>query len=174
MAKIVGHLETVLSGKSGWIVETGTARVEGCWEGHGQSTLIWDWLAEKLSPRLGVISIDLVQEHIQIAQSQVSRVTFIRGDSVQMLSGLSQNLIEKTALLYLDSFDWTPELAFESAAHPLCELTTVWAHLPSGCLVVVDDRHSAHQGKHVMVDGFMRKMGIEPLFAEYQIGWIKP
>jgi hypothetical protein len=178
MAKAIEHLER-------WsveqpydpptIIETGTARIEGNWHGDGQSTLVWDWFAQNNSA--AVLSIDLVQESVDIAKRQVTHVECVQGDSIQTLNKWASEmpgLIASTRLLYLDSFDWSPELQLESAGHHLCELTTVWAKLPSGCLIMVDDRHSPTQGKHVMVDGFMRALGVKPLFAEYQIGWIKP
>jgi cephalosporin hydroxylase len=166
MAAMVAHVET----HPGLIIETGTSWDHGNWFGQGQSTLIWDWLCSKL-PDVTAVSIDIRQEGVDVAKAQTQHVKYVTGNSVLMLPTLD---LAKTTLLYLDSFDWTPELDFESSFHHLAELTTVWAKLPSGCMIVVDDRHEVARGKHWMVDGFMRKLGVKPVFAEYQIGWIKP
>lgn len=65
-----------------------------------------------------------------------------------------------------------PEL--DSAFHHFAELATVWRLLPSDCLIMVDDRHSETSGKHFMVQFFMEKLGIEPVYKGHQIGWLKP
>jgi hypothetical protein len=158
---------------SGWIVETGTARIEGNWAGDGQSTLLWDRVAET-RPDLAVQSIDLDRKAVETAMHQTKHVQFTCGDSVQALGRFPEP--EKIRLLYLDSFDWQPDptVNLDSAFHHMAELAAVWANLPSGCLVVVDDRHGEGWGKHFMVEFFMEKLGIEPLFKAYQIGWVKP
>lgn len=167
------------------LVETGTARIKGNWSGDGQSTLIWDWLAEQT--RLSVTSIDLSAENAAVAAAQTKHVNYIVEDSVSALIRLSMideiwckqknkviGSLSNTVLLYLDSFDWNPSLHFESAFHHLAELTAVWNKLPSGCMIVVDDRHNDTEGKHVLVEKLMSKFNIKPIFSGYQIGWIKP
>jgi hypothetical protein len=169
MAEMIGHLET---SKLPWIVETGTARITGNWGGDGQSTLVWDWVSEHLQKK--VLSIDMNLEAVNNASAQTKNVKYICADSVQTLNNLDADVVQNIGLLYLDSFDWAPEIHLDSSFHHMAELAAVWRYLPSGCLIVVDDRHSPEQGKHFMVAAFMDKLGIEPLFAEYQIGWIKP
>jgi predicted O-methyltransferase YrrM len=167
-ALMVSHVEN----RPGLIVETGTARIEGNWGGDGQSTLIWDWLAERLPVR--VKSVDINPEFVEIARKQVKHTEVICANSLNMLSGLSDVDLYDMTLLYLDSFDWHPSIALDSMFHHMAELATVWAKLPRGCLVVVDDRHSDTQGKHFMVQVFMEQLGIKPAFVGYQIGWYKP
>ena len=169
MAKIVAHVER------NWvnlnqIIETGTAYIPDCWSGHGQSTLVWDWLSEELG--CDVLSIDINPD--ASAKTETKRVEYATGDSIKILSQLPERTVSRCGLLYLDSFDWQKETSFHSSFHHLSELATVWAQLPNGCMVAVDDRHSAFEGKHVLVAAFMEKMGIKPVFAEYQIAWIKP
>jgi trans-aconitate methyltransferase len=172
MAKMVEHVEkSVVQGKLNQIVETGTAWDRGNWGGQGQSTLVWDWLAKRL-PDLSVISIDIRDIAVETASSQASNVRFICGDSVRALSKIENP--ESIRLLYLDSFDWTEQLNLDSSFHHMAELATIWPLLPSGCMVAVDDRHDALKGKHWLVAAFMQKLGISPVFEEYQIGWIKP
>jgi hypothetical protein len=158
------------------IVETGTAWAEDNWEYQGQSTLIWDWLIREL-PRKEAVSIDIRSEPHIYAKSKApdTKVTFVIGDSVKALSSEVPSIIlSQTVLLYLDSFDWSEEMQFQSSLHHLMELTSCWAKLPSGCLIVVDDRHASDKGKHVLVEIFMKQQGIEPVFKNCQVGWIKP
>lgn len=168
--KIIEHLES--SSTLNQIIETGTSRIQDNWEGDGQSTLIWDWVAERCS--VSATSIDISSEYVNIAKSQTKHVNYIVGDSVQTLSSFPLEILNKVSLLYLDSFDWSPEQHLDSCFHHMAELASVWAKLPSGCMVVVDDCHSEFAGKHVMVYLFMSKLGIRPAFTGYQSGWIKP
>lgn len=153
-----------------YIVETGTAWDKGNWAGQGQSTLIWDWLAGVIP--VSPISIDIRKEASETAASQTTRVVFETGDSINVLSKFYWP--EKIGLLYLDSFDWTEELNLESSFHHVMELASVFASLPPGCLIVVDDRHGDMKGKHWLVEAFMTKLEIKPAFKGHQIGWIKP
>lgn len=169
-AHMIDHLEqhTHLN----HLIETGTARIQGNWGGDGQSTLIWDWLADRLP--ISVTSIDICETGVNIAKSQVKNIKFIVGDSIEALASYPPENLSRVGLLYLDSYDWSPETNMESAFHHMAELATVWAHLPSGCMIAVDDCHSQFKGKHIMVYMFMNKMGIKPHFVGYQVGWIKP
>ena len=167
---MVSHLESC---KSGYIIETGTARQKGNWVGDGQSTLIWDWVAERRND-IKVVSIDKEQRYIDIAKEQTKHVDYICNCSVVALNLLPISIVNQTRLLYLDSFDWSEEKDLESSLHHLCELPCVWRDLPEGCMIVVDDRHSDYKGKHWLVESFMKKLSIGPCFKGYQIGWIKP
>lgn len=169
-AMMVDHVE---SRGAGMIVETGTARIKGNWEGDGQSTLIWDWLAEELGS-IEVVSIDITPENIAAAESQTKNVHYMLGDSVKTLAEFNDSAISRMSLLYLDSFDWDESLNLESPFHHLCELAVLWAKLPSGCMVAVDDRHGEQKGKHWLVEGFMKSLDIKPVFKNHQMGWVKP
>lgn len=155
----------------GVIIETGTAWDQDNWEGQGQSTLIWDWLASKSG--VEVYSIDLSKEHIETAKKQTKYVHYLTGNSIEVLNQIPKALLERCKLLYLDSFDWSQDLNLESAYHHMAELTSVWSSLPVGCMVVVDDRHGDHIGKHWMVEAFMTVLSIKPVFKNHQIAWIK-
>lgn len=170
--KMMEHLDKC---EPGYIVETGCTRSDDNWEGDGQSTLIWDWVATETDMKFRPISIDITEEFIKLSESKTKKVVYECGDSVQTLNKFVQAdyAIEQTRLIYLDSFDWSKEAHLDSSFHHMAELATVWNKLPHGCLIVVDDRHSAQLGKHFMVALFMEKLGIKPLFEEYQIGWIK-
>ena len=171
--KIANYLENIYATAGlNYIVETGTARQFNNWEGDGQSTLVWDYLASVLS--LHIISIDIDSKAVALAKSQVSdKVKFYLGDSVKVLCGLDDEIVEKIGVLYLDSFDWTPELNEQSSQHHLRELEAVYRRLSVGALIVVDDCHSDTQGKHIAVKKFFADKKIEPAFSGYQTGWVK-
>lgn len=154
------------------IVETGTAHDEDNFEGQGQSTLIFDWFASTRHEPPPVISIDLRPQASEIASKYTTFVNYMVGDSIHALDSLRE-VHKDIGLLYLDSYDWSPELNLESAWHHMAELTTVWSSLPAGCMVVVDDRHGDMKGKHWMVEAFMQKVGAEVAFKNHQVGWVK-
>lgn len=168
--KMVEHLEKA---EPGLIIETGTAWDKDNWEGQGQSTLIWDWACEKLEKH-SVLSIDLNPEAAKMSGEQTKFVRYETADSVKTLNKLPDDHLKYCRILYLDSYDWTPEGNLDSAFHHIAELATIWAKLPSGCLIVVDDCHGPMKGKHFMVEFFMEKLGVESYFKGYQTGWIKP
>jgi hypothetical protein len=157
----------------GLIVETGTVRIEDNWEGDGQSTLLWDWYLSR-NPLFNAISIDNDPVTVSRAIGMVSNVTVLEFDSVKALSALPRTTASKIVLLYLDSFNWSFELHLDSSFHHLAELAAIYASLPGGCMIMVDDRHTEKMGKHFMVEMFFRKLGIDPCYKGYQIAWIKP
>ena len=162
--------ESLRKGPSCHIVETGTAWDENNFEGQGLSTLVWDWVASEVG--ITVYSIDIRPEASQFAKKHTRKVTYLIGDSISELS--KSSFANNTCLLYLDSYDWTPDLNLESSAHHLMELAAVYSSLPKDCMVVVDDRHGDMKGKHWLVESFMAKVGVPPVFRNHQIGWIKP
>lgn len=155
------------------IIETGSAWDLDNWEGQGQSTLIWDWLIENCTDRgIHAYSIDITPASVENSQKQTSHVEYRCADSVITLNVAD---VSHCGLLYLDSYDWTSEKNLESSFHHMAELATVWAKLPKGCMIVVDDRHGDMKGKHWMVEAFLSEyLKIKPVFRNHQIGWIKP
>lgn len=162
------------------IIETGSAWDKDNWEGQGQSTLIWNWLLDKTACEpyfMRALSIDITPTSTENAKQQAKRVDFVCADSVKTLNNLHTthpDALPFCGLLYLDSYDWSEEMNLESSFHHMAELATCWESLPSGCMIVVDDRHGEMAGKHWLVDAFMKKLGITPVFKNHQIGWIKP
>ncbi len=152
------------------IIETGTAHDLDNWEGQGQSTLIWDWLADQL-PNLRVLSIDIRQVAVDTASGQTKNIEYICGDSIKALADFPNP--QDITLLYLDSFDWSEQMNLESAAHHFFELAGVWAKLNLATMVVVDDRHGEGRGKHWMVEEYFKVLKMRPVFKNNQIGWIK-
>jgi hypothetical protein len=171
--KMIEHFEIAASLGFTQLIETGTARVRGNWQGDGQSTLIWDWLASELSGT-HVLSIDRDQRAVDIASEQTEHVDFQVGDSLEVLPSIDPEVLEKVGLLYLDSLDFEWGQPNTAAQHTLGELLKVWDHLPSGCMIAVDDCHSPYAGKHTAVAAFMSGQGIAPAFTGYQMAWVKP
>lgn len=154
------------------IVETGTARQKGNWQGDGQSTLLWDFL---LTDCFGLCAtIDISPDYIDTAKVQVvnqDKFCFITDDSVHALNEWSKP--SEIDLLYLDSFDLDVTNILPSALHHLMELTSIYGKLKPGCLIAVDDCLNDAVGKHVLIDMFMKKIGVDPIFKGYQTVWVK-
>ena len=169
-AKILCHLHEHPTKR---IIETGTARIEGNWEGDGQSTLIWDKYANIYGAE--VLSIDISPKNVEIACKQCSdKTTFMVGDSVFWLNQLTDKVLSECGLLYLDSFDLDRKDPSPSAFHHMKELCAIYAKLPPGCLIVVDDRIDNRIGKHYLIEDFFNSLKIRPIFSGYQIGWVRP
>jgi hypothetical protein len=167
-ALMIDHLSKF---KGGRIIETGTLRILDNYEGDGQSTALWNWFLSKVDGDWQADSVDINPEAVEISAKACPLVQVHQSDSLAYLS--SQDDLSDLRLLYLDSFDWHPDIAMDSAFHHMAELATVWAKLPEGCMIVVDDRHGPMAGKHFMVEYFMEKLGKIPVFQQYQIAWIK-
>jgi len=56
--------------------------------------------------------------------------------------------------------------------HHLKELTTIYAKLKPGCLIVIDDNFEG-EGKGRYVAEFLEETGAKLYFNDYQIGYIK-
>jgi hypothetical protein len=175
---MVEHVwESVKLKGSANILETGCAWDKDNWEGQGQSTLIWDWLidAAKTDGRsISAMSVDITPTSIESARKQTKNIELVLSDSVKHLNSLHSVYLEHTFLVYLDSFDWSIEKNLESSFHHMAELATIWSGLPQGCMIVVDDRHGDHVGKHWMVETFLSHyLKMTPVFKNHQIGYIK-
>lgn len=153
------------------IVETGTYREQDNYTGDGCSTLLFDNYIQHNGGHL--ISIDIDPAACKLARSNTSSKTeIIQSDSVEYLSSLSGN----AALLYLDSFNitnWADD--WEAASHHLKELFAAKDIICPGTLIVVDDNlilKGKRNGKGRLIYEVMDAIGIDPLFDDYQIGWI--
>ena len=161
------------------ILETGTLRVPGNWEGDGQSTYLFDVYAqcELAQGRPATLfSIDLGTESIAAARATCSSVVnLICNDSVYALHSLARQLDRRTAsLLYLDSFDLDLAEPMPSAIHHLMELAAAAPLLRPGSLIAVDDHGVADGGKGALVDRYMESVGATVLYSGYQKLWRLP
>lgn len=154
------------------IIETGTYREENNYTGDGCSTLLFDNYID-IRGEGQLISIDIDPKACALAKNATKHAEIIESDSVEALD----NFHGVCDLLYLDSYnitnwnnDWAP------AAHHLKELFAAKNLIVPGTLIVVDDNIKTPDGKRLgkgrLIYELMEALGIEPLFDEYQIGWI--
>jgi predicted O-methyltransferase YrrM len=156
------------------IVETGSARQEGNFDGDGMSTMLWSRLFEIGAARK-VISLECDRKACELARKLAPHVEVRETDSVKGLEAMTRpDPARGIDLLYLDSFDLNPSDPWPSAFHHMMELATVWSDLPSGALVVVDDCINDLVGKHVLVAHFMKQLNVPTVFTGYQTGWARP
>lgn len=154
------------------IVETGCVRVRDNWIGDGQSTRIWNWFADKIEA--GVQSIDISPEACVLAMELCPFVHVSCDDSLSLLSRHAKiGLLSDVDLLYLDSYDLTPDNP-NSELHHAGELAAAYRFLPSGAWIAIDDCHTDTEGKHAMVKQFFDKTKISPVVSGYITIWEKP
>jgi len=163
--------------RSASVIETGCMRSwagEFCWEGDGRSTAIWDWCRKQADVSLTIVSIDIDPSAVQRVKTECPEVIGINRNSLEFFqTAEARQLAQDCMLLYLDSFDWTPELNQASAFHHMAELALVYGLLPKGCMIMVDDCHEEYEGKHWVVSEFMKTIGLRPLYEGYQTIWKK-
>jgi hypothetical protein len=160
--------DLIARGRAVNIVETGCARQPDNWAGDGQSTLVWDWLLDKVGGT--GLSMDISQENCAAAATQVQHFKVACVDSVVGLRTMVKP--ETIDFLYLDSYDLTETI--ESPTHHLAELASVYARLPSGCLIAVDDCVSEQHGKHRFIRDWLARMDVQPMLRGYVTVWRKP
>lgn len=151
------------------IVETGTLRQPGNFRGDGQSTRLWDWIAEKTGGL--AISTDIDLDYCRTAARLCPNVRVNQGDSVTFLRGYLPAGID---LLYLDAFDYSEGQEISSMMHHAAELAAVWDQLPSGALISIDDCIGHGSGKHALVAAMFRFLGIKPEIESYISVWRRP
>lgn len=153
------------------IVETGTLRNSGNWHGDGQSTRLWDWIAEK--KRGFVISVDQDSKACDLARYECQHSHIVCQDSISLLRGF---LPVAPTLVYLDSIEWglTREANIDCWMNQVGELAAIWGRLPSGCLIASDDSQSPDVGKPVLTRRLFEALGIPPEHDSYIIVWRKP
>src|SRR5579883_200234 len=144
------------------IVETGSLRQPGNWEGDGGSTALWNWVGEGGGR---VFSVDL-----QAPAVFFPAVTHITADSVGFLRNYWG---PAPTLLYLDSYDYSPGQEVNAAMHQVAELGAIWAKLPAGCLIASDYSHGPDAGKPVLTRRLLAAIGMQPLLDSYIVVWRK-
>lgn len=150
------------------IVETGTIRQIGNWEGDGQSTIVWSVAASLLDGHVDTIDIDEVGRAI-VSVTSLPRVTAHTGDSLTVLPTLTGI----ADLLYLDSFDVDFSDPEPAAAHHLAELHAAAHLLRPGSIVAVDDNHDdVGKGQHVATH--LADMGATEIVSGYVRAWRLP
>lgn len=150
------------------LVETGTFR---SWDAGG-STAIWAHLASDLEASL--VSIDN-QEHrlheatLMLGPELSRRASFVKGDSVEVLSGLNR-AGSKVDLLYLDSAD--PAEGDAHQRHQLAELQAAYPALTAGAVVILDDDKD-DTGKGALARPWLVAQGWKCLDRSYQSVFVR-
>lgn len=150
------------------IVETGSLRIPGNYEGDGQSSLLWELLVQYNGGHF--VSVDIDPEATKIASGICARGEFHTTDSIGFLRNFRD--AKDIDILYLDSMDF--DGSDQSAVHHGKELAAIYDRLPSGCLIAVDDCHTAEKGKHIEVKKFFDSIGVDPMMQSYIHIWVKP
>mgnify|MGYP003641162545 CR=1 FL=1 len=168
--KIFEYTES-LNKKNVTILETGIARQENNWEGDGMSTLMFDRYINSVGGNF--TSIDINPQNVEFARSNVSaKSNLICSDSVIKLHEISRDEnFPMIDVLYLDSFDVDFNNPVPSSFHHIKELLAIFPKIQKGTLIVVDDNFNG-KGKGQMIKDYMKNIGINPFFDEYQIGFI--
>jgi hypothetical protein len=156
------------------LLETGSTRTIGNWEGDGQSTILFDAF---LNFHEGLLfSIDLNPEATVTSRKHTSPKTHcICSDSVRFINDLSR-LMRSTLefdLFYLDSFDVDFNNPMPSAFHHVKELMSV-GKLAEGTIIAIDDnveREGKLIGKGGLVEEYFSEIGVAPIYRGYQFVW---
>lgn len=161
-----------IQGEPPLILETGTLRLAGNWQGDGQSTFLFDRFAQDHGGR--VLSIDVNPDSIDSARRVCSGyTTLICNDSVMALETMSRTISRKASLVYLDSFDVDRNDYTPSAIHHMLELAAVMPMLASGSVVAIDDFsiEGVGGGKGQLVDRYMQSVDAVVIYDGYQKIW---
>lgn len=150
------------------MVETGCTRQEGNWNGDGQSTVVWWWLAGQLQGRL--YSVDINHHHTSVARSLAPSAIITTGDSLEYLRDFAS--ASDISLLYLDSLDYRAGET-SAAEHHLSELQAIFDRLPDGCIIAVDDCITPTEGKGALVRQWLAERENLPVLEGYVTVWIK-
>ena len=157
-----------------YVLESGCVRQPGKWVGDGQSTVLFDDLVTHVSGHHWAVDNDV--EAVAVSRSITGPNTTIdASDSVAWLADLARRLpCRSFHLIYLDSFNIDWDNPHPSALHHLHEFVYAWHLLRPGGMLVVDDDAGPGCGKGMYIRDHLERLGIEPLFSEYQVGWVKP
>ena len=159
------------------IIETGSVRQPGNWEGDGQSTVLWGDFANHFDAE--VHTVDLDPEPARLINGELALGDTVKahtGDSVKFLHDLATaRPLRQIDLLYLDSYDLDVQNPYPSALHHLKELAAARPSLGPGSVVAVDDNHlletGGYLGKGLLVEEWFSQVGIKPLYSGYQFIW---
>ena len=159
------------------IVETGCTRQVDNWFGDGQSSQVFNTMADMHEGTL--YSVDIDPRACQFAKSLTGqRHQVFCGDSVKWLQEAEVNFGKMGRyidVLYLDSYDLDLSNWHPSAQHHIYELLAIKNALRPGTLIAVDDNLMAEDGSHVgkgtFVAQWMSMVGKRQLHRGYQWIW---
>lgn len=156
------------------ILETGSVRHVGNWEGDGQSTILFDSFINFHDGML--FSIDLNVDSTAASRRSTSAKTHcICSDSVRFIKDLGR-LSDgglRFDLLYLDSFDVDFSNPAPSSFHHIKEILAMGTTV-DGLIVAIDDNIEIEGkliGKGGMAYEYFSDLGIDPIYRGYQLIW---
>ncbi len=160
--------------KSPNIVEIGTTRQRGNWEGDGYSTIIFGYLATLTSGQL--ISVDIDPNNARIS-SEILKEYDIPLDNIQLMTNdglkFAKSYFDHIDLLYLDAWDYDSKNPFVSVEnHSLCfEYFYTNRCIDDNTLILIDDIHDnkTFVGKGQKLIPKMIDLGFEFIINEYQV-----
>ncbi len=150
------------------IVETGSIRELGNWEGDGQSTIVWDAIAADRNGAVITIDIDPISA-LLVAELGLGHTTAVTSDSLLILPTITSQV----DLLYLDSFDVDFDRPQPAADHHLKELDAAAHCLRSGSVVAVDDNKETG-GKGSEVAAHFARLNVPEIITGYVRAWRIP
>ena len=145
------------------IIETGTYRGIG---GDGESTVFLATVARDLGADF--YSVDINQETVNKSKAHMEE----RGlkadvscvDSVALLSCFGSPI----DVLYLDSYDFSPDAPLPAQIHQLAEIGAAYGKLASHAAVLLDDCGIVHGGKGRLTSAFLLERGWRMVYDKYQ------
>lgn len=148
------------------IVETGSIRQLGNWQGDGQSTIVWNDIAARTGGTVTTIDIDPTGANL-VELVGLSHTTAITADSIETLRTLDCGPVD---FLYLDAYDIDFAAPVPAQEHHLREINAAWHLLRKGSLVAVDDNIDG-SGKGTMVGEFLVARNAVELLDDYVRIW---
>jgi len=140
------------------IVETGTARDIGNWNGDGLSTFFFGDYCNRYGGHVWTcdISPEAIRTSQLITKLFSDYITYITKDSLIFL----KEFIERIDLLYLDSFDSVKGMEEQASQHNLNEVKIILNKLHENTIVFIDDYHpNKNTGKGIYSVPFLIENG---------------
>jgi len=156
------------------IVEIGTTRIKGNWEGDGYSTIIFAWLAAHNNCKLTSIDIDpknakISYEIIEEYEIPTNNINIITGDGLEF----AKSYVNTIDLLYLDAWDYTKGYEKESIEKHLLCFNYFYENkcITSETLILIDDIHDNinFTGKGQLLIPHLKTLGFEFILNSYQV-----
>lgn len=149
--------------KARCIIETGTYRGIGA---DGESTLFLATLARDLGADF--YSVDISQNAVKKSIEHLS-TNGLKGDvscvdSVALLSCFNSPI----DVLYLDSYDFSPDNPTPAQIHQLAELGGAYGKLTSEAVILLDDCNIEGGGKGLLTDRFLLERQWKLIYDGYQ------
>ena len=155
------------------IIETGCVRKKSNFR-DGQSTLLFGrFIWEETGGELDTIDISESNMKVcrDITRKYKDAINYIVGDSVKVLSEMSDKRIFHTDLFYLDSFDLSLKNPEPSMMHHKKELLAIFDRINNESIIVVDD-NTPEIGKGRYVYDYLLDNGWELLNSDKDYQWV--